>query len=102
MEHDLDALVLHFLEVEHEEGEEVVGEDELSGVVGAGEVVLVIVGYLHFHVLFEALWELLDDLFDNIVNLLKLTAKSGKHPFTAEVTIHVDHVGLQDLDLLTL
>ena len=102
MKHYFNTLILHFLQIEHKKWKEVVGENKLPRIVRTGKVVLIIVGNLHFHVFFEALRELLNDLFNNIIHLLELTAIGAEHSLCTEVTIHVDHVGLEDFDLFTL
>ena len=102
MQHYLDALVLHFLQVKHKEWKQVIWEEQFSWVVRPCEIVLVIVGNLHFHVLFEVMWEPFLHVFKNVVDLHQVATIGAKHFIGAEVTVHVNQIGLQHVDLLTL
>ena len=77
-------------------------EEQFPWVVRPCEIVLIIVSNLHFHVLFEVMWEPLLHVFKNVVDLHQVTTIGAKHSIGAEVTVHVDQIGLQHVDLLTL
>lgn len=102
MQHYLDAFVLHFFEVEHEKWQQVVGQEQFPWIIRPREIILIIVCNLHFHVLFEIVWEPFLHIFKNVVELHQLATVRTKHSIGAKVTVHVDQIGLQHVHLLAL
>jgi len=102
MKHYLDALVLHLLQVKHEKWEKVVRQEQFPGVVWTSEIILIIVCNFHFHVLFKVVWEPLLHVLKYVVDLHDLATVRTQHFVGAEVTVHVDQIGLQHLHLLSL
>lgn len=72
---EANGLVLHLLDVKHQEWIQMLWKDQLSDVVSSLEVVLIVVLNFLLHVRLEALWVLFDDLIYDIAHLLNLTTK---------------------------
>jgi len=76
-------------------------EQKLTRIVWTREIIFIIIGNFLLHVHLETLWVHFLDWFKDIVDLLKLSTIWTEHFVTAEMTIHIDQVCLEDFDFLT-
>ena len=102
MNKDLDSLVLHVLEILHQERHQVLWEQKLSEVIWLHEVILIIVLDFFLHVVLETLWVSVHKFFKNQVNLHELTSWSSYKVFPRVMTIDIDKIGLKASDDLSL
>lgn len=98
----IERFILHVFQVGHEERHQVLWQEQLSWIIWSQEVVFIVVLDLLFHVLLKSMRIFVEDLFEDIVDLEKLTTWSSEIWARLVVTGWLDQVLVKNAYNITL